>query len=181
MSVLDSRFVQLPLNEDIVSNLHAGEHILLSGTVYTARDAAHKKIVEAIENSGELPFELENSTIYYTGPAPAPPGRPVGSAGPTTSYRMDSYTPVILKAGVRGLIGKGERCAEVALAIQKYKAVYFAAIGGAGALLSERIKFCEVIAYEELGTEAVHRLEYDNFPVIVAQDIYGGNVYGNNR
>jgi len=177
MSDLNSKFIQLPLNKEIVKTLRAGEHVLLSGIVYTARDAAHKRIVETIEKKEKLPFELKNTTIYYTGPAPAPPGRPIGSAGPTTSYRMDSYTPVILKAGVRGLIGKGERGAEVASALCEYKAVYFAAIGGAGALLSERIISCEVVAYDDLGTEAIHKLRFDKFPVIVAQDIFGGNVY----
>jgi len=177
----DLKTIDFPLNEEIVTTLQAGEYVLLNGTVYTARDAAHKRIVETIENDNELPFDLENAVIYYTGPAPAPPGRPIGSAGPTTSYRMDPYTPAILKAGVRGLIGKGERGSDVALALQKNKAVYFAAIGGAGALLSECIKSCEVIAYADLGTEAVHKLEIKNFPVIVAQDAFGGNVYGKNR
>ena len=177
----DLKTINLPLNEEIITTLHAGEHVLLNGTVYTARDAAHKRIVEAIEDNNDLPFELVDAVIYYTGPAPAPPGRPIGSAGPTTSYRMDPYTSAILKAGVRGLIGKGERGSDVALALQKNKAVYFAAIGGAGALLSECIKSCEVIAYVDLGTEAVHKLEIENFPAIVAQDAFGGNVYGNDR
>ena len=173
----DSKSITLPLNEEVVKTLRAGEHILLSGIVYTARDAAHKRLVEAIENGEELPFELKNATIYYTGPAPAPPGRPIGSAGPTTSYRMDPYTEQLLKAGVRGMIGKGERGTEVALLLQKYKSVYFAAVGGAGALLSERIISCETVAYDDLGTEAVHKLRFEKFPVIVAQDIFGGNVY----
>jgi len=173
----DLKIIKLPLNEKIVAELHAGEHVLLCGVVYTARDAAHKRIVESIQKDEKLPFELEGSTIYYTGPAPAPPGRPIGSAGPTTSYRMDSYTEPLLKMGVRGMIGKGERNADIALALQKYKAVYFAAVGGAGALLSERIISCEVIAYPDLGAEAIHKLEFENFPVIVAQDIFGGNVY----
>ena len=177
----DSKIIKLPLNEEIISTLHAGEHILLSGIVYTARDAAHKRIVEALESNNKLPFELNNSVIYYTGPAPARPGRPIGSAGPTTSYRMDPYTAPLLKAGVRGIIGKGERGRKIALALQKYKSVYFAAVGGAGALLSERIISCEVVAYADLGTEAVHKLEIKNFPVIVAQDIFGGNVYKNNQ
>lgn len=177
MSDQNSKFIQLPLNKEVIKTLRAGEHVLLSGIVYTARDAAHKRIVETIEKDEKLPFELKNTTIYYTGPAPAPPGRPIGSAGPTTSYRMDPYTPVILKAGVLGLIGKGERGVEVALALCKYKAVYFAAVGGAGALLSERIISCEVVAYDDLGTEAIHKLRFEKFPVIVAQDIFGGNVY----
>ena len=173
----DLKSITLPLNEEIVATLHAGEHVLLNGTVYTARDAAHKRMVKILENNEELPFNPYNNVIYYTGPAPAPPGRPIGSAGPTTSYRMDPYTEPLLRAGIRGIIGKGERGRDVAFALQKYKAVYFAAVGGAGALLSEQIISCEVIAYEDLGTEAVHKLEVEDFPVMVAQDIFGGNVY----
>ena len=175
----DIRRIDLPLTEEKVLTLRAGEHILLSGIVYTARDAAHKRIVSALENNQPLPFELKNAVIYYTGPAPAQPGMPIGSAGPTTSYRMDPYTPQVLNAGVKGLIGKGERGSDVAETLKNNKAVYFAAIGGAGALLSEKIKSCELIAYDDLGTEAVRRLAFDSFPLIVAQDCYGGNVYIN--
>lgn len=169
--------ISLPLTEDVVKSLHAGTHVLLNGTVYTARDAAHKRIVAALNSNDKLPFELKNATIYYTGPSPSPPERVIGSAGPTTSYRMDPYTSQVLKAGVKGLIGKGMRGEEVAAALKKYTAVYFAAIGGAGALLSNCIKSCEVIAYDDLGTEAVHKLLFEDFPVIVAQDAFGGNVY----
>ena len=169
--------IQLPLDLKSIKTLKAGDSVLLSGTVYTARDAAHKSISEAIKSKKPLPFEIAGQTIYYVGPTPARPGQIIGSAGPTTSYRMDSYTPLLLSKGLKGMIGKGPRSTEVRSAIKKHKAVYFAAIGGAGALISKTIKKAEIIAYEDLGSEAVRKLEISNFPAIVINDIYGADYY----
>ncbi|HDG68132.1 MAG TPA: Fe-S-containing hydro-lyase [candidate division Zixibacteria bacterium] len=166
-----------PLSEEDVRKLRAGDEVYLSGIIYTARDAAHKRLVEMIEKGEELPFPLEGSVIYYVGPAPAPPGKPIGSAGPTTSYRMDAYSPILIAHGQRGMIGKGERGPEVVEAMKKYGAVYFAATGGAAALIAKSIVSAEVIAFPELMSEAIRRLEVKDFPVIVAQDSYGGNAY----
>ncbi len=166
-----------PLSEEDVRKLRAGDEVYLSGIIYTARDAAHKRLVEMIEKGEELPFPLEGSVIYYVGPAPAPPGKPIGSAGPTTSYRMDAYSPILIAHGQRGMIGKGERGPEVVEAMKKYGAVYFAATGGAAALIAKSIVSAEVIAFPELMSEAIRRLEVKDFPVIVAQDSYGGNMY----
>ena len=171
------RKIDLPLTKDIVGELRAGEYVLLSGTLYTARDAAHKRLVEALERGEQLPFPSEGATIYYTGPTPAPPGRVIGSAGPTTAYRMDPYVEPLLKAGGLGMIGKGARKGDVPELIKKYKAVYFAAPGGCGALLGKSIKECEIIAYPDLGTEAVRRLRVEDFPVFVAQDSFGNSIY----
>jgi fumarate hydratase subunit beta len=145
--------------------------------VYTARDAAHQRLVQALEKGEKLPFDLKGQTLYYMGPSPAPPGRVIGSAGPTTSRRLDAYTPQLIAAGVRAMIGKGNRPPEVREAIKKHKAVYFVTLGGAGALLARSIKKAEVIAYEELGAEAIMRLEVEDFPAIVANDIYGGDLF----
>lgn len=145
--------------------------------MYTARDAAHKLLVEALDKGEKLPFDMSGQTIYYMGPSPARPGEVIGSAGPTTSKRMDVYTPRLLDAGIKAMIGKGSRSAEVKEAIKKYKAVYFASIGGAGALLSKAVKKAEVVAYEELGAEAIQRLEVENFPAVVANDMYGSDLY----
>jgi len=150
---------------------------LLSGVIYTARDAAHKRLVQALEGGGELPFDLGGQTIYYSGPTPARPGQVIGSAGPTTSARMDVYTPPLLAAGVRAVIGKGGRSTAVKEALQQYKAVYLAAVGGIGALLAQCVKEAEVIAYPDLGAEAVRRLVVADFPAIVASDIYGEDLY----
>ena len=166
-----------PLSEEDVRKLKAGDVVNLTGVIYTARDAAHKRLVELIEKGEELPFELEGSVIYFVGPTPPKPGDPIGSAGPTTSYRMDSYSPTMLKHGSRGMIGKGKRSQEVKDACKKYGGVYFGATGGAGALLGKRIKSAEVIAYPELGPEAVRRLEVEDFPVTVINDTYGNDLY----
>ncbi len=166
-----------PLTVEDVEGLHVSDRVLLSGKIYTARDAAHKLLVEAIRSGQPLPFEIEGAVIYYCGPSPAPPGHVIGAAGPTTSYRMDPYTPELLKAGLKGMIGKGERSEEVKKAIVEHKAVYFVATGGAGALLAKRIKSAQVIAYPELGPEAIRELIVEDFPVIVANDIYGHDIY----
>jgi len=166
-----------PLSEEDVRKLKAGDVVYLSGTIYTARDAAHKRLVELIEKGEELPFELEGSVIYFVGPTPPKPGDPIGSAGPTTSYRMDSYSPTLLKHGSRGMIGKGKRSQEVKDACVKYGGVYFGATGGAGALLGKKIKSAKVIAYPELGPEAIRELEVEDFPVTVINDTYGNDLY----
>jgi fumarate hydratase subunit beta len=157
--------------------LKAGDRVLLTGVIYTGRDMAHKYMVEGHKKGQAFPFDLTGQVLYYTGPTPAPPGRPIGAAGPTTSYRMDKYTPYLLEHGLKAMIGKGPRGTEVKEAIKKNKAVYFAAIGGAGALISKAIKKAEVIAYPELGTEAVMRLEVEDFPVFVVNDVQGGDLY----
>lgn len=169
--------IHTPLSEDVIERLKSGDRVVISGIIYTARDQAHKRMVEDHQKGIALPFDPNGQIIYYTGPTPAPPGRPIGSAGPTTSYRMDRYAPYLLGLGIKGMIGKGPRGAEVKDAIMKFKAVYFAAIGGAGALISKAIKKAEVIAYPDLGTEAVMRLEVEDFPAIVVNDIYGGDLY----
>ena len=169
--------IDLPLTPDTVKKLKAGEFVLLSGTLFTARDAAHKRLCEAIERGDELPFPVEGATIYYTGPTPAPPGRVIGSAGPTTAYRMDPYVEPLLKCGLLGMIGKGARKGDVPELIKRYQAVYFAAFGGCGALLGKCIKECEIIAYPDLGTEAVRKLKVEDFPVFVAQDSFGNSIY----
>ena len=166
-----------PLTDDVIMKLKAGDRVVITGVIYTARDMAHKYLVEGCKKGEKPPFDLKGQILYYTGPTPAPPGRPIGSAGPTTSYRMDKYAPTLLELGVKGMIGKGPRGQEVKDAIRKYKAVYFAATGGAAALIAQRIKKAQVIAYEELGAEALQRLEVEDFPVIVVNDIYGGDAY----
>ncbi len=169
--------IQLPLTDEVIGSLKAGDKVLLSGVVYTGRDAAHKRMVDAINRGDDLPFDIRGQVIYYVGPAPAKPGYVIGSAGPTTSGRMDAYAPLLIERGLKGMIGKGSRSREVVEACMKYKAVYFGAVGGAGALLSKRIRKMEVVAYEELGPEAVYRLEVEDFPVFVVNDIYGGDLY----
>ena len=171
------KIINLPLTDKVIEELKAGDDVLLNGVIYVARDAAHKRMVEALDKGQPLPFDIKGQTIYYMGPAPARPGNVIGSAGPTTSYRMDSFAPRLMEAGLKGMIGKGQRTQPVLDAIRKYKAVYFAAIGGAGALISKCIKKAEIIAYEELGAEAVRRLEVEDFPVMVINDIYGGDLY----
>jgi fumarate hydratase subunit beta len=166
-----------PLSDDVVAKLKAGDRVEITGVIYTGRDMAHKYMVEGHQKGEKPPFDLMGQILYYTGPTPPSPGRPIGSAGPTTSYRMDKYTPTLLELGLKGMIGKGPRGQEVKDAIKKFKAVYFAAIGGAGALISKTIKKAEVIAYPELGTEAVMRLEVEDFPVIVVNDVYGEDLY----
>ena len=169
--------VTLPLTDEILQDLKAGDNVLLTGIMYVGRDAAHKRMVEALEQGKPLPFDIRGQTIYFMGPSPAKPGQPIGSAGPTTSGRMDSYSPRLIAEGLKGMIGKGMRSQAVKDTTKKYKAVYFAAIGGAGALISKSIKKSEVIAYEELGAEAIRRLEVEDFPVTVVNDIYGGDLY----
>ena len=174
-----------PLTEEIRCGLRAGDRVFISGIIYTARDMAHKRLVEAIKKEGKLPlgrlpFDLHNQIIYYTGPTPARKGEIIGSCGPTTSLRMDKYTPILLRAGLGGTIGKGQRSEDVVKALQKYKSVYFAAVGGAGALLSTKVKKANLIAYKDLGCEAINQLEVIDFPVIVAIDAYGGSIYGRN-
>jgi fumarate hydratase subunit beta len=169
--------IQLPLTKEDVLMLRAGDSVLLSGELYTARDAAHKRLVDLAEQNKALPFDIVNQTIYYVGPAPAPPGHAVGSAGPTTSYRMDAYTPKLLQLGLKGMIGKGKRNRDVIEAMKKYKAVYFGATGGAAALISKSIEKAEVIAYPDLGAEAIHRFVVKDFPVIVLIDSLGNNLY----
>jgi fumarate hydratase subunit beta len=169
--------ITLPLTDDIVKDLRAGDNVLLNGVIYVGRDAAHKRLVAALDEGNPLPFDIKGQTIYYMGPSPAKPSKPIGSAGPTTSGRMDTYSPRLMAEGLKGMIGKGMRSQEVKDAIKKEKAVYFAAIGGAGALISKSIKKSDVIAYEELGAEAVRRLEVEDFPVTVINDMYGGDLY----
>ncbi|ACI20479.1 MULTISPECIES: Fe-S-containing hydro-lyase [Thermodesulfovibrio] len=169
--------IETPLTDEVIEQLKAGDLVLINGYVYTARDAAHKRLVELINNNTPLPFDLKGQIIYYVGPTPAPPGKAIGSAGPTTSSRMDSYTPLLLSLGIKGMIGKGQRSEEVVKAIKKYKAVYFLATGGAGALLSRHIVSAEEIAFPELGTESIKKLLLKDFPAIVAIDCHGGNIF----
>lgn len=171
-----NKTITTPLTEEVISNLNAGDMVQITGYVYTARDAAHKRLVALIKDNQPLPFDIKGAVIYYVGPTPPPPGKVIGSAGPTTGSRLDPYTPMMIEKGLKGMIGKGGRSAAVKQAIQKYKAVYFIATGGAAALLSRHIKSAEIIAYEDLGPEAVRRLYVEDFPVIVANDIYGRDI-----
>ncbi|NBI91294.1 Fe-S-containing hydro-lyase [Lachnospiraceae bacterium] len=171
------KYVHAPLNDTEVQALQAGDYVYISGIIYTARDAAHKRMAETLGRGEKLPFSLEGNVIYYMGPSPAREGRVIGSAGPTTASRMDKYTPDFLDMGLKGMIGKGKRSDAVIEGIKKNKAVYFAAIGGAGALLSRSIKNSKVIAYDDLGTEAIRELQVENFPVIVVIDSRGNNLY----
>ena len=169
--------ITTPITAEIADNLHSGDYCYITGTIYVARDAAHKRMNEALDRGEELPIPIENATIYYMGPSPAREGRPIGSAGPTTASRMDKYAPDLLNLGLKGMIGKGKRSQAVIDAIVANKAVYFAAVGGAGAILSKCIKSSTVIAYDDLGTEAIRKLEVENFPVIVVIDSEGNNLY----
>jgi fumarate hydratase subunit beta len=170
-----------PLSDEDIEKLRCGDVVNLSGTIYTARDAAHKRLVDLINEGKDLPFDLKGSVIYFVGPTPPKPGDPIGSAGPTTSYRMDSYSPTLIEHGQKGMIGKGKRNDQVREACKKYKAVYFGATGGAGALLGKQIKSAKVIAYPELGPEAVRELVVENFPVTVVNDMYGCDLYEEGR
>lgn len=174
---MTARSLRVPLDEAVIQELRAGDQVLLSGTLLTARDAAHKRLTEALAAGEPLPVDLRGQVIYYVGPAPAKPGAVIGSAGPTTSGRMDPYTPTLLAAGVRGMIGKGYRGDEVREAIARHGAVYFAAVGGSGALLARRITAAEVVAYDDLGPEAIYRLTVSDFPVVVVNDAQGGDLY----
>lgn len=171
------RHIKSPIDKETAKELRAGDYVYLAGTIYTARDAAHKRMYEALEKGEELPLEMKDNVIYYMGPSPAREGRPIGSAGPTTASRMDKYAPALLDLGLTGMIGKGKRSETVKEAIIRNGAVYFAAVGGAGALLAGSIKASEVIAYDDLGTEAVRKLEVENFPVIVVIDSTGQDLY----
>lgn len=171
------RHIEAPFNKEIAKQLKSGDYVYITGTIYTARDAAHKRMNEALERGEELPFDVKDHVIYYMGPSPAREGRPIGSAGPTTASRMDKYTPALLDLGLRGMIGKGKRSDAVRQAIVRNGAVYFAAVGGAGALLSKSILSSEVIAYDDLGTEAIRKLQVKDFPVIVIIDAEGNNLY----
>ena len=166
-----------PIPAEIIEKLTVGTEVTVSGVLYVARDAAHYRFIQALNRGEKLPFELEGQTIYYMGPSPTPPGQVIGAAGPTTSGRMDRYTPRLLTTGLRAMIGKGNRSVAVKEAIQKHKAVYLITTGGAGALLAKSVRSIETIAYEELGTEAVRRLTVENFPAIVANDMYGGDIF----
>lgn len=171
------KHIKAPLLEEEIKDLKAGDYIYITGTIYTARDAAHKRMYEALEAKEQLPIAMQDNVIYYMGPSPAREGRPIGSAGPTTASRMDKYAPALMDLGLKGMIGKGKRSQAVKDAIVRNKAVYFAAIGGAGALLSQRIKKSEVVAYDDLGTEAIRKLEVEDFPVIVVIDSEGNDLY----
>ncbi len=169
--------ISAPLDEKTVAALRAGRRVLISGTVYTARDQAHKRLCDLLERGKELPVDLKGQVIYFVGPTPAPPGAVIGSAGPTTSSRMDAYSPKLYEAGLKATIGKGYRANEVIDSLKQHKAVHFAAAGGAGALLSQHIVGCEIVAYEDLGTEAIRKLEMVDFPAVVAYDSFGNSVY----
>lgn len=171
------RHISVPLTDEVAGSLRAGDYVYLTGIIYTARDAAHKRMYEALEQGKELPFDMRNNVIYYMGPSPAREGRPIGSAGPTTASRMDKYAPALLDLGLKGMIGKGKRNQAVKDAVVRNGAVYFAAVGGAGALLSRSIISSEVIAYDDLGTEAIRKLEVKDFPVIVVMDSVGNDLY----
>jgi fumarate hydratase subunit beta len=174
--VAESIKIQLPLKDADLEKLRAGDHVLLSGVIYTARDAAHRRMVAALQKGESMPFDVRGQVIYYVGPTPARPGCVIGSAGPTTSMRLDPYTPALLEAGLKGIIGKGSRSPAVRDALKKHKAVYFLAVGGTGALLSQRIKKVDIVAYEDLGTEAVRRMEVEDFPAVVVNDIHGNDL-----
>jgi fumarate hydratase subunit beta len=169
--------IKTPVSDEIIEKLHAGDQVFITGSLYTGRDSAHKKLIDLVEKGEELPIDIKGQFIYYVGPTPARPGKSIGSAGPTTSYRMDSFAPTLHKLGLKGTIGKGSRNKEVKDSLQKYKGVYLAAVGGAGALISKSIEKAEVIAYPELGPEAVRKVEVKEFPCIVINDMYGGDLY----
>lgn len=171
------KYIKTPITEEVTAKLSAGDYVYITGTLYVARDAAHKRLMKVIARKEELPIDIKDCTIYYMGPSPARDGRPIGSAGPTTASRMDKYAPTLLDLGQKAMIGKGKRTQEVIDAIIRNKAVYFAAIGGAGALLSKCIVKSEVVCYEDLGAEAIRKIEVENFPVIVVIDSQGNNLY----
>ena len=174
---MEPKRLKTPLTDEVIKTLKTGDTVLISGIIYTARDAAHARLVALLDDGKDLPFDPTGAIMYYVGPSPAPPGRPIGSAGPTTSYRMDPFAPRLLEVGLKGMIGKGPRSEEVKAAIKKYTGVYFAAVGGAAALISQSVLEAEIIAYEDLGPEAVRRLVVKDFPAIVANDVYGGDLF----
>jgi len=169
--------VSTPLSDEVIRTLRSGDKVFINGILYTARDAAHRRLVELIDKGEQLPFEVKGHIIYYVGPTPARPGKPIGSAGPTTSFRMDVYAPKLIEKGLKGMIGKGARSQEVLEAMKRYKCIYFTTVGGAGALLAQRITHSEVIAYDDLGPEAIRKLKVEHFPVFVVNDIYGNDLY----
>jgi len=175
--MMEIRRITTPLGDDVIEALKAGEKILISGYIYTARDAAHKRFIDTLNEGNKLPFDIKNQVIYYCGPSPAPPGKVIGACGPTTSSRMDLYAPKLLSLGLKGMIGKGKRSQSVKDAITQYRAIYFGATGGAGALLSKSVVSSEIIAYEELGPEAVRKLGVKDMPLFVINDIYGNDLY----
>lgn len=177
----DKKILNAPFSDDDINSLKAGDMVYISGTIYTARDAAHKRLVEMLQRGEAMPFDFEGQGVYYAGPCPAKPGKPIGSVGPTTGGRMDAYSPTLIERGLRVMIGKGSRSEAVVEALKKHGGVYFAAIGGAAALMAKCVKSSEVIAFDELGTEAVRRLEVEELPVIVAIDRYGNNAYNTGR
>ena len=169
--------IKTPLSDNDVEKLRAGDRVLITGVIYTGRDAAHKRLFDLLRDGKDLPFDIRGQIIYYVGPTPSKPGHVFGSAGPTTSYRMDAYSPTLIEKGLKGMIGKGMRSDAVKEAMKKFKAIYFAATGGAGALLAKRVKKAEVVAYEDLGPEAIRRLEVEDLPVIVINDVRGNDLY----
>ena len=175
--MIETKKITTPLSEDVIAGLKAGDKVEITGTFYTARDAAHKRLVKMVKDGEKLPFDIRGQIIYFVGPTPPKPGMPIGSAGPTTSGRMDLYSPSLIELGLKGMIGKGARTEEVIDVMRKHRCVYFAAIGGVAALLSKKIKKAEIIAFEDLGTEAIRILEVRDFPAIVINDIYGGDLY----
>ena len=177
MGINMNKNIKAPLSEEVVRSLEAGDYVYITGIIYTARDAAHKRIYDSILKGEEIPFDLTNNIVYYLGPTPAREGKVIGSAGPTTSSRMDKYAPLLMEQGLKGMIGKGKRNEDVLSAIKDNTCVYFAAVGGAGAILSKCIKKSEVIAYDDLGTEAIRKLEVKDFPAIVVVDCKGNNLY----
>jgi fumarate hydratase subunit beta len=179
--VSDVKTITTPLTDEAVAHLRAGDNVLIQGTIYTGRDAAHKKLADLIAAGAALPFDLRGQIIFYVGPTPARPGKPIGSAGPTTSYRMDAFAPALHELGLKASIGKGSRSAEVKESLKKHKAVYLAVTGGAAALVSKSIQKAEVVAYPELGPEAIQKLEVKDFPAQVINDMYGGDIYEEGR
>jgi fumarate hydratase subunit beta len=169
--------LKTPLDNSTIEQLKAGDKVRISGVLYTGRDAAHKRLIEMVESGKDLPFDVKGQLLYYVGPTPAKPGQVIGSAGPTTSYRMDTYAPTLIKMGLKGTIGKGSRSKEVIEAMKTHKAVYFAAVGGAAALIAKTVKRVEIIAFDDLGTEAIRKMEVENFPAIVVNDTKGGDLY----
>jgi len=177
MKIQTARKIKIPLTDEVIASLHAGDMVLLSGEVYTARDVAHRRLYEALNKGEKLPIDLKTAVIFYAAPAPTPPGKIIGSIGPTTSYRMDFFTPKLIENGLKGMIGKGNRSEEVVAAIKKHGAVYFGAIGGIAALSSQCVKKAELVAYEDLGPEAIRKLTVVDFPVIVINDTMGNDLY----
>jgi fumarate hydratase subunit beta len=169
--------LKTPLSDKDVEKLNIGDKVFLTGVIYTGRDAAHKRLIDLLDAGKALPLDVKGQIIYYVGPAPAKPGQPIGSAGPTTSYRMDAYAPKLMALGLKGMIGKGNRAPDVVEAMKKYKSIYFGATGGAGALIAKSIKKCEVVAYEDLGPEAIMKLEVEDFPAVVINDVRGNDLY----